>query len=184
MRFLESSPRHSSRSGFTLIEIMIVICIIGIVLAAGIPSVFRAMHKDALRQAVSDIVEGCSNARALAILQGTPAEFVIRAEDGTLSVQKARLREGEEFHIGTEQGNPAPRRTATVPTFNARLADDIAVKLIYVNFKDQMEAPEARVRFYPNGTSDEFTIIFFSDLGERMISTDVITGQANSEVLR
>jgi hypothetical protein len=53
-----------------------------------------------------------------------------------------------------------------------------------VNFKDQMENPETRVRFFANGTSDEFTVVIFSEEGERKISLDVITGLSDVEVLR
>ena len=47
------APRRATQ-GFTLIEIMIVIDIIGMVLALGMPHFIRSMQKDPLRQAVSD----------------------------------------------------------------------------------------------------------------------------------
>ncbi len=68
--------------------------------------------------------------------------------------------------------------------FKANLPDDIAVKLLFVNFVDLMEDPEAHVRFFPNGTSDEFTIILSSATAEQKISLDVITGLADVEVIR
>src|ERR1041385_2010667 len=82
-----NSPKSSA---FTLIEIMIVICIIGIITAAGIPSLLHTLQKRPLAQAVNDILEGCGNARAQAIMQGSPFALVIRAEDGQLSVRPAR----------------------------------------------------------------------------------------------
>ena len=45
-----------------------------------------------------------------------------------------------------------------------------AVTLLYVNLKDQMEAEETRVHFYPNGTSDEFTMIVQAGNGTRKLS--------------
>jgi prepilin-type N-terminal cleavage/methylation domain-containing protein len=64
------------RRGFTLIEIMIVISIMMVVMTIGIPAFVRALDKQGLRKAVSDVVEGCSHARSQAILRGVPMEFV------------------------------------------------------------------------------------------------------------
>ena len=80
---------RARHAGFTLIEIMIVIGIIGIVLAMGAPPFVRMLQKDSLRQAVGDITEACSRARAAAILQGEATELVIRAADGQLTVAPA-----------------------------------------------------------------------------------------------
>src|SRR4029453_18387464 len=64
-----ASSLHSR--AFTLIEIMIVVAIMGIILATGSPSIYRIWKKEGMRQAVSDVVEVCSNARARAIFSGT-----------------------------------------------------------------------------------------------------------------
>jgi hypothetical protein len=66
-----------------------------------------------------------------------------------------------------------------------RLHPGIAVELLDVNFVNQMEFPEARVRFYPNGTSDEFTTILLWNRRTRAkISLEVVTGLADVEFLR
>jgi hypothetical protein len=47
-----------------------------------------------------------------------------------------------------------------------------------------MEFPEARVRFFPNGTCDEFTVILSSATAEQQVSLDVVTGLADVKVIR
>jgi hypothetical protein len=47
-----------------------------------------------------------------------------------------------------------------------------------------MEAEETRVRFHPNGTSDDFTILIESRAGMRKVFLDSITGLADMEVIR
>ena len=52
------------------------------------------------------------------------------------------------------------------------------VQLVDVNFVEMMDEPEARVRFYPNGTSDEFTIVYSWHGKQRTVMLDVVTGLA------
>ncbi len=170
---------------FTLIEIMVVVGILGMVLAMGMPSFIRALQKNSLRQAVSDITEACSDARAKAILLGVPTELVIRAQGGELAVSPAPdTLAGASGRAGESAGGTATAALAKSRMFSARLHEDIAVTLLYVNLKDQMQADEAHVHFYPNGTSDEFTIVLEHEQGVRKISLECVTGLASLEVIR
>lgn len=164
---------------------MIVIGIVAIVMSIGVPSVFRSLQKDALRKAVNELVEGCSHARAQAILQGVPSEFVLR-ENGQMTVQKVPTR-GSAAPRPTPIETSATGENATAPrpaVFNAQLDDNIAVEFIWLNFKDQMAEAETHVRFFPNGTSDEFTVILSSVHGAYRISLDIITGLAGAEKIK
>ena len=172
--------------GFTLIEIMMVVGILGMVLAMGMPAFIQSIRRDPLRQAVSDIEEACSKARAAAILRGSPVELVIRAEGGQLNVVPARDDNAEQTAASVEAlGQPAEpsadKAASRSPVFSARLNENVAVTLLYVNLKDQMEAEETRVHFYPNGTSDEFTIIVQFGNEMRKISLEVVTALVNVE---
>ncbi len=176
-RIRNSKLRIPNSRGFTLIEIMIVVGIIGIVLAAGIPAMFRNLKKDALRQAVTDLVEGCSYARSHAIMSGVPAEFRIRA-DGALIVPRSG-----DSSAPKSSGDAGEGFTGS-SIFQRRLDRDVAIELINLNFKERMGDLEVRVRFYPNGTADEFTVIITSTQGSFKISTDVVSGLADAERLR
>jgi prepilin-type N-terminal cleavage/methylation domain-containing protein len=182
----EARGPRAHRRAFTLIELMVVIGLVAIIMAAGIPPFARAMRKEGLRKAVSDVVEGCSHARAQAILHGTPTELVIRAQDGQLSVRQLPRHnsDGPGSRNPFLEEEPVQRKT---PGFTAKLPDDIAVLFLDVNFQDHMASDnftEARVRFYPNGTSDEFTIILSSLSAEQKISLEVVTGLTRVEVIR
>jgi prepilin-type N-terminal cleavage/methylation domain-containing protein len=170
--------------GFTLIEIMIVLSILAIILATGVPSMLRSLEKEGLRKAQSDLVEACSHARAQAILSGVPMELVIRAEGNQVSVEPLKTGPGAKSESVFENPEAPSLPNGAPKNFSARLEDDIGIRFLYVNFKDHMESPEARVRFFPNGTCDEFTIIFFSPKGERKLSLEVVTGLAEVEVIR
>jgi len=165
--------RQTSDTGFTLIEIMVVIGILAMVLAMGLPSFVRTVRKDPLRQAASDIWEGCIEARAQAILTGYTAQLVIEASTGQILVVPGTAASSTE---GADPARSVPQELAGKRPFQATMDMDVAIRLVDVNLKDQMGADQVRVRFYPNGTSDDFTIILESAAGMREISLDCITG--------
>jgi prepilin-type N-terminal cleavage/methylation domain-containing protein len=169
--------------GFTLVEIMIVVAVVAIVFAIGAPSFVQVVQKEPMRQAVSDIVELLGQARAQSILRGVAVEFRIAGE-GVLGVvlvddsrRGARLDSFNKPLEGEPEGAPHT-------LFSARLHDDVAVTLLEVNFRSQMEADEARVRFHPNGTCDDFTVVLEFGREMRRIWVDPITALADVETLR
>jgi len=187
-------PAHKPRTripatggdGFTLIEIMMVVGILGMVLVMGMPAFIQSIRKDPLRQSVSDIETACSKAREAAILRGSPVELVIRAEGGQLTVvpthdDNTGQTAASEEALGQSAEPSTDKAASQSPVFSARLNENVAVTLLYVNLKDQMEAEESRVHFYPNGTSDEFTIILQFGNEMRKISLEVVTALVNVE---
>src|ERR1043166_6131612 len=73
--------------GFTLMEVMIVVAIMGIVLTIGVPIVYRMGHEAPLNKAVKDVVEVCSHARARAILQSKAPCVLFHPRDGRFEVE-------------------------------------------------------------------------------------------------
>lgn len=175
----------SSLSAFTLIELMVVVAIALLVMGWGVPNMLRTVDKQGINKAVSDLMEGSKQARAYAIMSGSPAELVIRAEDGALTVRRASGPRLMRNSGGDAVGVSSLGKTVTndLKGFRAALEDDVAVELLDVNFIDQMQFPEGIVRFYPNGTSDEFTIVLRVDDEWRKVSLDPITGIAGVEDL-
>ncbi len=79
---LTREPARGSR-GFTLVEILVVCAIIGIVMTMAIPAIYRKFNPDSMVKITTDLIEACCHARAYAILQGTPVDLVISAEDAS-----------------------------------------------------------------------------------------------------
>jgi prepilin-type N-terminal cleavage/methylation domain-containing protein len=172
----QMAESHGSR-GFTLIELMIVMAIVGIVMVIGIPSFVKVWHKDALRKSVADVVEVCSHARARAILQGSVSEVVFHAKDGRFEVVSAVSQSGE--------GNsaPVPSNPAASSGLSGQLPEDVGVAKLSINGVSSMESEIAKVRFYPNGTCDDLRLILMRpDTREaRGIFLEVTTGLADVE---
>ncbi len=177
-------PRLSGVSAFTLIEIMVVVGIMGLIMALGVPLVYKVWHKAPMNKAVADVVELCSNARARAILQGAPTELIFHAGDATIRVQNAAIsRPAQPTDQPAPTPVPAPASPPSLPGAGsglaAQLPDSVAISKLYVSGIDCMDFEIARVRFFPNGTSDELILQLLSDRGERVeITLEVTTALA------
>ena len=162
---------------FTLIEIMIVVAIMGVVLTMGVPIVYKVWHKAPMSKAVSEIIEVCSHARALAIMQGKEVDVVFHPREGRFEVGGASAAKG-----AASAAFPSSVAAPTGSGLSGRLSDRVLIELMDINklpheFRDD---DLAKVRFFPNGTSDELTLILVSDQNERKeITLEVTTGLAS-----
>jgi Tfp pilus assembly protein FimT len=85
---------------------MIVVAIMGIVLTMGVPIVYKVWHKAPMSQAVSDLIEVCSHARALAILQGKEVDVVFHPREGRFEVGSSAVTASTQKSTSTGQQQP------------------------------------------------------------------------------
>ena len=145
------------RAAFTMIEIMVVVAIIGVIAAAGIPTLYSLLHREGLRKAVGEMQEICQNARARAIMQQTTIQVVFKPREGSCSI--------------AGNGDTIPG-TAT----SAQLDKDVTIEALGINSHDCTDAAQAQVCFYANGTSDEMQLVLREKDQYRMLALEVTTG--------
>ena len=171
------------RRGFTLIEVMIVVGIVAIIMAMGIPSFAKLYRKGPMRQAMSDIQEACGKARSEAILKGVTVEMHVDVKGKRLSVSGVSSGNAEVDPFAQELGTGG--RTEAVTGFSATLGENIVIELLAVNLNEVIDEDDVAVRFYPNGTSDEFWLVIRSGEGEvRKFSLEVTTALVQLEVIK
>ena len=142
-------PRPRPRKAFTLIEIMIVVAIIGLIAAMGVPSILQSLQKEGMRKAVDDMTGVLTDARSHAILTGQNAEVT--------------------FH-------PLDRTFASSGGKSAMLPDGVDFELLYINLMDFGKSDVSQARFFPNGTCDELTLVLHSGGDRRKITLEFSTG--------
>ncbi|MBP9903214.1 MAG: type II secretion system protein [Verrucomicrobiota bacterium] len=174
---MRSAQTHSPRSAFTLIEIMIVVALMGLIATMAIPNIYQLGKKEGMRRAVSDLIEVCSNARAQAILRGVAVDVIFHPVERRFEVG------GLAAAPTNSEGEGVTAKPVPPPSPGTGLAgiipDDIVLEMLDVNLLEYSQSEWTRVRFYPNGTSDEMTVIFHSDKGDfRKITLEPTTGLA------
>ena len=148
------------RRAYTLIEIMVVVAIIGLVAAMGLPAILKAVQKEGMRKALGDLTDVCASARAKAIFQNQTVAVVFHPVARTFEVE----------------GGGAPG--GGVLASSSALPDGVELAMLDINLQDYGAAEWAKVRFFPNGTSDEMTVVLH-DRGEwHKITLEFSTGLA------
>jgi type II secretory pathway pseudopilin PulG len=143
-----------------LIEILIVVGIMGLTLTMGVPAFVRALHKEGMRKAQSDLLEACQKARGGAILAAKTQELIIK---------------------------PAEKSIEAPGVFPLTvLSEDVSIGVIMVNDLPREQDEVIVVRFFPRGTSDDFTMVIHSnrDGSQCTISLDPVTALADLSTSR
>lgn len=160
-------PHHASRIthhvfAFTLIEIMIVVAIMGLIAAMGVPSILQTFHKEGMRKAMSDVQDVCAEARTRAILQNQTTAVVFYPQERRFGVE------------GAAGSMTAPSGRVT----SATLPAGVEFAMLDINLQDYGASEWARVFFYPNGTSDEMTLVLHSSDQWRKVTLEFSTALA------
>ena len=151
--------RKKFAAGFTLIEMMVVVAIIGLVAAMGMPSIIKAVQKEGMRKALSDVQDVFFTARQRAIISKQKTDVLIHPAEGTFAVEGAAAGDANQGKVAA----------STLP-------DGIKFAMLDIFRQDYLESDWAKIFFYPDGTCDETVIVLLGRGESEKIALDYATG--------
>lgn len=153
------------RRAFTLIEIMIVVGILGLVAAMGVPSIVKAFQKEGMRKAVSDVEDVCFSAREKAILTNQKTAVVFYPRERRFGVE------------GTAAGDASTTvNVHSGKTVVATLPDGVELGMLEIFRQDYVQSDWAKIFFNPDGTCDETVIVLIGKGQSKKITLEYATG--------
>ena len=146
--------------GFTMIELLLVIVIIGVALGITMPSLVRSIHGQRLKTAARTIVTIARYARAMAVLKQT---------DLTLS-----------FNFATGQID-LTSTNVSLPRFT-RMIEGVSVASVKVEGREEAEEGFCEVNFKRNGLCQPFTVKIVDPRGNyAIVKVDALAGVKAAE---
>jgi prepilin-type N-terminal cleavage/methylation domain-containing protein len=175
---------HKEERAFTMLEIMMVVAIIGLIMTMSVPAILRTMHQEPLRKAVNDVKTICYNARAQAIFHGVTTTVVFHPQSGEVALSSLAATNSTDGFAPETSSGEANAATHASALNSTKFDDSIIVDMLDINLSENKDAGEARVRFFPDGTSDEMTLVIHSGDQYRKITLEVTTGRASVEAIQ
>ena len=167
-----------SNAGFTLVEIMVVVAIMGVLLGLALMNFQAVNQKEPLEQAVSDLEGLCRRARSEAIVKSRPMDLSLDSEAG-------------QFRLSTAPhalNAPDPESGLLVATVEeaiqmdqASLPSDVEFEIVVPEVVNDLDSTGVvTIRFYPNGTAEPLeAMMLMPGEGVYTLVLDPVTGRLN-----
>jgi len=143
---------------------MIVVGIIGLIAAMGAPALNKALQKEGMRKAVSDVEDVFFSAREQAIVGNKTTAVVFYPKERRFEV------DGNAGGSGTVINAHSGKTTA------ATLPDGVELGMLDIFHKDYSQSDWARIFFNSDGTSDEAVIVLLCKGRGEKITLEYATG--------
>ena len=138
------------KRAFTLIEIMVVVAIMGLACAMGMPAFLQFMHKQGIVKMTSDLEKAFSDARGHAIMHHIKTPIIFYPTEQRFEL--VFLSENKQNNVYA-------------------CPDGVSLQMLDIFHMDNMSSASASVFFYPDGTCDEMEIAYKNNAGEYMQAT-------------
>lgn len=165
-----------SRSGFTLIEIILVVLIIGMTTAFAIPSFVRSYQGAKLRTSARSVVMAHRYARSVAVLQQKQVRIYFYQDQGRLEVVSLTPDDPTGDVPTLPEDNPSG---AVHEELRKSMEQGVRILEFEMDRESQNDQDSSWVNYYPNGMSDAYALRLM-DEGDRslMIRIEPLSGKA------
>ncbi len=180
----------SGRSGFTLVEILMVLAIMGIMTVVAMPSLVKSIRGNRLRVGTRTIVMAANYARTSAILRNQEMKVTLDKENNQVSVEPLRsaapsLPSDQIFKTDTPapisepalnpDTAPEPLASATPFANITRKLDAVQIESVSVEGSKSSAKGDATIIYQSNGRCTPFEVSVVDEFGSSMnVAVDAI----------
>lgn len=173
-----SWPHRSPACGFSLVEILMVLAIMGIMTIVAMPSLVKSIRGNRLRVGARTVVMAANYARTSAILRNQEMKLTLDKETSQVSVNPFRSAappvSGEPAPVtDPAPDTPAEPQTSPMP-FNTITRKLDAVKIESFTIDEKRGSPKgdsATIIYQSNGRCTPFEATIIDEFGSRMVVT-------------
>jgi general secretion pathway protein H len=191
MAFHRFTVRHKSQSGFTLIELILVLVIVGFIISLVAPAITSTTGLK-LRTAAKRIAAGLRYARSQAVTTGNVYQITFDiernqmiieriVEEDPYGLQAGGTRWWEASEYAEDQEEDTAGKQYEKKTY--RLPQSVTIASVVVD-DEEIDQGEALIDFYPNGSCAGGDVLLMDDK-ERLyrIRLEFITGVVTIEAV-
>lgn len=174
--------KSKSTRGFTLLEILLVVMVIGIAAAAFLPFAVNSVENARTRSAIREVISINRYARTRAILDRRPTSVVYDTERDTLTLLSLPIRREPEAE--TLFGAVATSETSSSPETTEVIRSRTLPKFVQVRNVEGAESEQDGyfIIYTENGTTDNHTIELQDPQGNiERIQINGLTGEITLE---
>jgi len=170
------------KNGFTLVELILVVLIVGLTAAFAVPNFVRSYQGAKLRTSARSVVMAHRFARSVAVLQQKSVAIYFYSEKNKIEVVSL-APEGGPREVSGISGGEAESYQVTIE-LERMLEDGVRILEFEIDKDGQMEKEAYWANYYPNGMSDKYAIRLADNQDKTLfIEVDALSGKAVVEEL-
>jgi type II secretion system protein H len=167
------------QTAFTLIELMVVVAIVGLIAAISVPSILQTFRKEGMRKTLDEVQQMLIDARTRAIYSNRPTEIIFHPAEKRMELGDAPVDAPPAPAAGAPANNSGSMPPPSGTSRSLVLPDNVDIAMLDINLLDYGASEVARVRFFPNGTCDELTLVLHSGDEWQKITLEFATALAS-----
>ncbi len=169
------SLRNNKLLGFTLIEMLLVLVLIGIISAITIPQFVNSMRGNRLRVGVKSVVMAGRYARSMSVMKQTDILLTFNIDEGTIVVDEVALTAAAVKSLRSDDSFDSEDDEAVKPEMAITRTELLSRKLDQVSFEyieidgDMITSGSGSVIYSSNGRCHPYTVKVSDDQGKSVI---------------
>ncbi len=163
------------KSGFTLIEMLLVLVVIGIISAVTIPQFVNSIRGNRLRVGVKSVVMAGRYARSMAVMKQADILLTFNIDEGTIVVDEVALTAAAVEDLKSDDSFDSEDEDAVKPEMAITRTELISRKLDQVSFEsveidgDVITSGSGAVVYSSNGRCHPYTVKISDGQGKSVV---------------